>query len=276
MNTSSAAIESALMQGDLSKLTPEQRLNYYNQVCLTLGLNPLTKPFEYIQLNGKLTLYAKRDATDQLRKIHNVSVTIKSREVIGDVYVVTACASIGDRVDESTGAVAIAGLKGEALANAYLRCETKSKRRVTLSICGLGLLDETEMQPIPQEVIAQPQPPQRAPSAQPQAVLMPVEQPFADMPPSPPIEAYDPQEGLDANLGEYVINFGKYTGKRLCDLEQYKLDEYIKWLKKSADDKGKPLSGKSLEFTEVGERYLSESESRSPLAGSMFDTTAHQ
>ena len=30
-----------------------------------------------------------------------------------------------------------------------MRCETKSKRRVTLSICGLGLLDETEVETIP-------------------------------------------------------------------------------------------------------------------------------
>ena len=69
------AIESALILGDLSKLNTEQRLSYYKQVCESVGLNPLTRPFDYITLNGKLTLYAKRDATEQLRKIYSVSIT---------------------------------------------------------------------------------------------------------------------------------------------------------------------------------------------------------
>lgn len=148
-------IESVLIGGDLAKLTADQRLAYYKKVCESLGLNTLTKPFEFISLNGKLTLYAKRDATDQLRKVHNVSLAIASREVIGDIYVVTAKATIGDRTDESTGAVSVKGLFGEALANAYLKSETKAKRRVTLSICGLGLLDETEVDSIPKQALSE-------------------------------------------------------------------------------------------------------------------------
>ena len=66
--------ESVLLGGDLSKLTPAQRVNYYQRVCTSLGLNPLTKPFDYINLNGKLTLYAKKDAADQLRKINGESI----------------------------------------------------------------------------------------------------------------------------------------------------------------------------------------------------------
>jgi hypothetical protein len=46
------------------------------------------------------------------------------------------------------GAVSIAGLKGDALVNATLKAITKAKRRVTLSICGLGMLDETEIDTI--------------------------------------------------------------------------------------------------------------------------------
>ena len=43
------------------------------------------------------------------------------------------------------GAVNINGLKGEALANAMMKAETKAKRRATLSLCGLGLMDELEV-----------------------------------------------------------------------------------------------------------------------------------
>lgn len=145
-----AIMERVLLAGDLSKLSNADRLFYYSHVCESVGLNPLTRPFDYLQLNGKLTLYAKRDATDQLRKIHGVSIAISNRETIEGVYVVTARAKDKTgREDESTGAVTITGLKGDSLANALMKAETKAKRRVTLSICGLGMLDETEIETIP-------------------------------------------------------------------------------------------------------------------------------
>jgi hypothetical protein len=143
-------IEQALMGGDLSALTPQERSAYVEAVCNSLGLNPLTRPFQYITVQGKLTLYAKRDATEQLRKRDSVSLTITAREQIGDVYIVTARATTPDgRSDESLGAVSVGNLKGEDLANAYMKAETKAKRRVTLSIVGLGWLDETEVASIP-------------------------------------------------------------------------------------------------------------------------------
>lgn len=149
-NPNSDVIESVITAGDLSKLNPVQRVNYYTAVCQSVGLNPLTKPFEYITLNGKMVLYARKDATDQLRDIRKVSITRLERERIDSVYVVTAYAQTVDgRTDSSMGAVNIEGLKGDALANALMKSETKAKRRVTLSICGLGMLDETELGTIP-------------------------------------------------------------------------------------------------------------------------------
>jgi len=149
-NADVVILEKVLIQGDLSKLTPKERLFYYNKVCSSLGLNPFTRPFDYITLNGKLTLYAKRDCTDQLRKNHGISIKIITREQIGDLYVVTAQGVNREgRYDESIGAVNIAGLKGDALANAMMKAETKAKRRVTLSLAGLGWLDETEADTVP-------------------------------------------------------------------------------------------------------------------------------
>ena len=145
------ALEQVIIGGDLGGLTPSQRVEYYQRVCQSIGVNPYTKPFAYIKLNGRLTLYALRDCADQLRAIHRLSVIITSRdETENGIYVVTARATTPDgRSDESIGAVAIKGLTGEALANQYMKCETKAKRRVTLSIAGLGWLDETEIGTIP-------------------------------------------------------------------------------------------------------------------------------
>jgi hypothetical protein len=143
------AIEKALIENDLSALSTEGRLSYYKQVCESVGLNPLTQPLGYLKLNGKTVLYAKKDATDQLRKIHGVSVTKIENQRIEDVYVVTAYGADRDgRTDSATGAVTIAAMKGDNLANALMKAETKAKRRLTLSICGLGMLDETEIETV--------------------------------------------------------------------------------------------------------------------------------
>jgi hypothetical protein len=144
-------IERVMAVGDLSRLQPAERVSYYVAVCRSVGLNPLTKPFDYINLNGKLTLYSTKNATDQLRQIHSVSVDGLKRETVEGVHVVTANVSTKDgRRDEDVGAVSIAGLRGEALANALMKATTKAKRRATLSICGLSFVDESEIEAIPE------------------------------------------------------------------------------------------------------------------------------
>jgi hypothetical protein len=143
-------MEAVLIKGDLSKLTPQERSDFYLATCRSIGLNPTTRPLEYITLNGKLTLYARRDAADQLRKIHGISVEIVKQSMDGDLFTVHVRAKDKNgRSDEDLGVVALGKLIGEARANATLKAITKAKRRVTLSICGLGFLDETEIEDIP-------------------------------------------------------------------------------------------------------------------------------
>jgi hypothetical protein len=213
-----AIMERVLLGGDLSKLDSRERVQYYARVCESVGLNPLTRPFDYLTLNGRLVLYAKRDATDQLRKIHGVSLTIKSRDTIEGVYVVTAGATDkSGRVDESTGAVAIAALRGDNLANALMKAETKAKRRVTLSICGLGMLDETEMETI-------------QPSAmQPESPLLTEEQ-VANL------------QALITEVGAKKTGFLKYFGAQtLADIRQDQYAEAIAALERKRTDSKTPL-----------------------------------
>jgi len=143
------AIESAVIGGDLSKLTPEQRIGYYNAVCKSLGLNPLTKPFDYIILNGKMTLYARKDAADQLRKLNSISIDKPDIQFQDDWIIVSVVAyDKTGRKDSDVGVVSRKDMRGD-FGNALMKAVTKAKRRVTLSICGLGMLDETEIETIP-------------------------------------------------------------------------------------------------------------------------------
>src|SRR5687768_9377759 len=151
-NNAALTLEQVVIGGDLANLNPEQRVTYYNRTCESMGLNPLTRPFEYITLNGKLRLYARRDCTDQLRKIHGVSIEKVEHQEVSGVYVVTAYAKDkAGKIDSDIGAVPIEGLKGEFRANAVMKAMTKAKRRVTLSICGLGMLDESEVDSVQDE-----------------------------------------------------------------------------------------------------------------------------
>ena len=150
---SAQAIDDVIGKGDLSKMSPTERVNYYRRVCDSLGLNPLTKPFEYVDLKG-LKLYATKGCTDQLRGIRKVSLPksgiTKEFDPQSGIYTIWVTAVMPDgREDTDFGSVCLKGLGGEALANATMKAMTKAKRRATLSICGLGWLDETEVETIP-------------------------------------------------------------------------------------------------------------------------------
>jgi hypothetical protein len=143
-------VANLIINGDLSQMTKDQKAEYIVKVCHSLGLNPLTEPLKILKLQGKQKLYATKDASEQLRQIHQVSITGLEKQFNNDLYIVTASASDKyGKQDRSTGAISVGGLKGDDLANALMKAETKAKRRVTLSICGLGMIDETEAQDIP-------------------------------------------------------------------------------------------------------------------------------
>jgi len=146
-------IASLVTTGDLSRLTNEEKAQHYLAVCNALGLTAATQPFSYLRLNGKEILYANRACTEQLCSVHKLSVEVTGRQTDGDVHMVFVRVWQGkggpsERFADGEGAVPLSGLKGEALANAYLKCATKARRRAVLAFCGLSLLDETEVETI--------------------------------------------------------------------------------------------------------------------------------
>jgi hypothetical protein len=248
-------LEQLLITGDLSSLSATERLDYYARVCESLGLNPLTKPFAYIKLNGKLVLYALRDCSEQLRKIHGVSVENMRHELLPDeLYRVTAdFIDKTGRRDQASGIVSLKGLSGEPRANKMLGCETKCKRRGTLSICGMGMLDETEVASIPDAEA------EAAEKFKPLTPYMPPPVPFPALDPDPsppPTPDGEPQEeetlsldflvpppaaptitparkrALEAAIGELEETFGRSAGeyrRRIKDRmkEEFRVEHFL-------------------------------------------------
>lgn len=145
----SAGAMQAALAGDLSKLTENDRLKFYGALCEFTGLNPLSQPFNWLTFQGKLVLYANKGCAEQLRKIHGVSVDIIERKVeFGCLVVRVKATDKAGRHDESLAAVPFNEKASADAAIAMMKCETKAKRRVTLSICGLGMMDESEVETI--------------------------------------------------------------------------------------------------------------------------------
>ncbi|MEZ4529077.1 MAG: hypothetical protein R2941_24455 [Desulfobacterales bacterium] len=150
-------VSNMVLHGDLSRLTPVQKVQYYNAICERIGLDPLTQPFKLLRLSGKEIMYLDRSGAQQLNKLYDVSHRIVAREIVHDCYVVTSQAFLPTgRQTESIGAVSIINLKGDQLCNAFMKAETKAKRRSTLDLLGLGMLDESEVETIPNAQSADP------------------------------------------------------------------------------------------------------------------------
>lgn len=132
--------EKAMIDNDLSGLDPEDRLRFVKHICETVGLNPSTRPFVYTKFNNELKLYPGKGAAEQLRSIHKISCEIvkQERDESNGILLTHVKGTTKDRFDEDFGWAAIANLKGDLYGNAIGKSVTKAKRRVTLSMVGLG------------------------------------------------------------------------------------------------------------------------------------------
>lgn len=145
-------VEAVITGGDLGRLTPEQRVRYYIQTCESLKLNWRTKPFDVVALRGQgaKTLYPNKGCAEQLAQIHNISVDLLEAQTEQGVRIQKAKACLANgRCVTKTGAVPVDGLRGDAYANAVMKCETKAHRRAVLALVGLNMPDETELETIP-------------------------------------------------------------------------------------------------------------------------------
>ena len=163
-NNKSQELEKIILNSDLSSLSGEQRVNFYYQVCDQYGLDPFTRPFEFIKMNGKLGLYATKSCASALQELKSISVEIVKQEAFQDVWIVTVRGTRADEkaadgrvIAENVGITPIKGLSGDQVSNSIMKAVTKAQRRLILQMCGLGSTDETELQSIanvsPQPVV---------------------------------------------------------------------------------------------------------------------------
>ncbi len=139
--------------GDIGRMSDEEQLIYYKHECDRMGLDPMARPFEFMSLNGKRVLYAKRIAGDMLAAKYRVTVQLMEGPEVRkfgtvEVLYVKARATMPDgRFVEDVGTKPLADVGVNVM-----KCVTVSIRRATLRLCGWGGLDESELEDMPPDV----------------------------------------------------------------------------------------------------------------------------
>jgi hypothetical protein len=245
------ALARVLIQGDLSALSEGEKASYYMAVCEATGLNPASQPFGYIKTKNGLKLYANKAAAQQLAKRDRVSLRIVSQGAADGLYVVTVEAATPDgRADADIGAVALGSLTGEDRANAIMKAVTKAKRRALLSICGLGMLDESEADSVARAE-ARAEAAATEPDKAPVGRVVPATALPPPPPPAPPARpAFDrvraqsrvDELALELGLGQKFNEglqkaYGKPTLQSLLDAE---LADLLARLERKKEERGQP------------------------------------
>lgn len=127
--------------GDISGLTEQQRCDFYYMSCAQAGLDPSTRPFDYIKQGGKIALYPNQRATAQLSAKHGLTIEITDKTTMDGLYVFTAKATRRDgSFVEEIGVVPVPTSPTDK-ANAMMKASGKAKRRAVIAACGLAQAD---------------------------------------------------------------------------------------------------------------------------------------
>jgi hypothetical protein len=149
-----SALAHLLATGDVSAFTPAQRVAYYLAYCERLGLESLSRPFDWLTLDGRLVFYPNAGCANQLKRQHQISVYITRKAMTGDLFCVEVEGRTpSGRVEQASKYVPVTGysrergvyrLTGQKLGDAFAKAETGAKRRLIMAMVGLGAAPDLE------------------------------------------------------------------------------------------------------------------------------------
>ena len=139
-----SALAHVLGTGDLYQLSNEQRVAHYLNLCRSVGANPLSRPYQWIEFKDGdnppiLTLYFKPSAAAQVLRNNHITVDYPRKEIVGELFVWEAHGRAPDgREGSGTKYVSLTNrygkLTGKYLANAIMSAETGALRRLALNM----------------------------------------------------------------------------------------------------------------------------------------------
>lgn len=143
-----AAAVKAQLHNDWSKVSEDDKLKCVLAMCKVLNIPTPMNPFRFIDMKGKTVLYATKECAELIAERNKISVNVVNKYLDKEqnIYVVEVRALMPQgRTFDNFAALSVAGLSGEARANAMMKCISKAIRRVVFASVGLSAMDETDI-----------------------------------------------------------------------------------------------------------------------------------
>ena len=282
-NKSLVLVEKAILDKNFSSVPQAERLQYCKELSKTFGINFMTGPFDFIKVQGKTKVHANKNCAEQLCAIHGISVDVLSQEMDKAFFIATAKAIAPDgrytveagvvsfyfKAKDRSGGYSYRKMDCNEMVNAKLKAVTKAKRRAVLSLCGVGMMDESELESIDgvekeefRDVTPKNDYKNTSGTAQrktkPKNYAPQSQQPVDEPAPWPDEEPKDEKQlKINPVFGDYVCMIGKeHRGKRLDEIGDKKLKGFVGWLEEEGARQGKTPPPNVKEFIEQSNAYL--------------------
>lgn len=153
---SSETLSKIILKGDWKDLTPAQRVEGYIALCRSLGLNPLTKPFDLLEMRDRTTLYLNSAGGAQLGALHKASyhiTRVETEPVADTVMLVRAYVKVrlpDGRENEDVGIKTCNPKDVNDYIRAYKSAITNGRLRAIKGLIGLNVVVEGDEEEIPE------------------------------------------------------------------------------------------------------------------------------
>lgn len=138
----------ALMYNDWKGVGDADRMRHISNTCEVLKIPTPMNPFQFIEMKGKVVLYATSAAAQLIANANLISTKIKNRDFDDQTNILTILMEAtmpNGRSVENFACMYLGGLTGENRANAMMKCITKASRRTIFAMVGLSALDEDDV-----------------------------------------------------------------------------------------------------------------------------------
>lgn len=141
------AVIAAQLYNNWKGTSEEQRVKACLELCNVLGIPTPMNPFRFIELNGRLVLYAPNEAAQLIAQSRKASVKIINKYLDKEfnIYIVEVRVIDGGREVDNLAGIFVGGLTGQKRADAMMKCVTKAQRRTIFGAFGLSVADDDDI-----------------------------------------------------------------------------------------------------------------------------------
>jgi len=135
-----------MVYNGLDSLTKEEKVKLIEMICNEYDLNAALGHIQVIKKSNRNILYITKSGANHLMFKNQLSSEITNTAMASNILSFRVRVYNDKRSVENVGVMHYwDGIKSDELSNRIMACHTKAVRRAVIAFCGLGVLDETEL-----------------------------------------------------------------------------------------------------------------------------------